>query len=70
MATFRHPFLTRGTIRLAHRAFVVSRGLVELPDEIGESQGWPKVERDELDVQPSATRGVQSSPTVVAVPDR
>ena len=70
MATFRHPFLTRGTVRLANRAFIVSRGLVEMPDEIGESQGWCKVECDELIAQPSTARGAQSAPIVATVSDR
>jgi hypothetical protein len=47
MSVFQHPHLTRGIVRTAKGAFVVSRGLVEVPDEIGESLGWRTVELDE-----------------------
>lgn len=40
MGMFHHPHLTRGIVRTAKGAFVVSRGLVEMPDELGESLGW------------------------------
>lgn len=40
MGMFEHPHLIRGIVRTAQGAFVVSRGLVELPDELGESLGW------------------------------
>jgi hypothetical protein len=47
MATFQHPFLTRGVVRLASGAFPISRGRVELPDEVGEPLGWRKLEDDD-----------------------
>ena len=53
MATFQHPFLTRGVVRLAAGAFSISRGRVEMPDEIGEPLGWRKIE-DEDTVAPAA----------------
>jgi hypothetical protein len=48
MAVFQHPHLTRGVVTTARGSFVVSRGLVSAPDEIGESLGWRRVdvERD------------------------
>jgi hypothetical protein len=49
MAIFRHPFLSRGIIKIANGAFSVSRGLVDLPEEIGESLGWTRVEPREDD---------------------
>jgi len=47
MATFQHPFLIRGVVRLASGAFLISRGRVELPDEVGEPLGWRKIEDDD-----------------------
>ena len=40
MSLFQHPHLTRGIVKTAKGAFVVSRGLVDVPDELGESLGW------------------------------
>jgi hypothetical protein len=47
MATFQHPFLTRGVVRLASGAFSISRGRVELPDEVGDPLGWRKIEEED-----------------------
>lgn len=48
MGMFQHPHLTRGIVRTPKGAFVVSRGLVEVPDELGEALGWqPAAEADE-----------------------
>jgi hypothetical protein len=47
MAIFLHPFLTRGVVRLPNGAFPISRGRVELPDEIGDPLGWRKIEDDD-----------------------
>ena len=46
MSMFQHPHLTRGIVKTANGAFVISRGLVEMPDEIGESLGWRPIDRD------------------------
>ena len=40
MGLFLHPHLTRGIVKTPKGAFVISRGLVEVPDELGESLGW------------------------------
>ena len=40
MGLFQHPHLTRGIVRTEKGAFEISRGLVEVPDELGESLGW------------------------------
>ena len=53
MATFQHPFLIRGVVRFASGAFLISRGRVELPDEVGEPLGWRKIEDDDA-VAPAA----------------
>jgi hypothetical protein len=47
MAIFLHPFLTRGVVRLPNGAFPISRGRVELPDDVGEPLGWRKIEDDD-----------------------
>lgn len=44
MSVFRHPHLTRGIVKTAKGAFVVSRGLVDAPDEVGEALGWRPVD--------------------------
>ncbi len=46
MGVFQHPHLTRGLVKTAKGAFVISRGLVDMPDEIGESLGWRPVDPD------------------------
>ena len=54
MSVFRHPHLTRGVVKTAKGAFVISRGLVDMPDEIGESLGWRRVDSgDETPVDAS-----------------
>ena len=64
MTVFQHPHLTRGIVKTAKGAFVITRGLVEMPDEIGESLGWRRVDGDneapanaEL-ARPHATQGI------------
>ena len=44
MAIFRHPHLVRGIVHTSHGAFVIVRGLVDLPDEIGEALRWARAE--------------------------
>ena|SRR5712691_5235139 len=46
MSVFQHPHLTRGVVKTAKGAFIISRGLVDMPDEIGESLGWRPVDPD------------------------
>jgi hypothetical protein len=54
MSVFQHPHLTRGIVTTAKGSFIVIRGLVEMPDEIGESLGWRRVDQD--DDRPSDAR--------------
>jgi hypothetical protein len=54
MGIFRHPHLVRGIVHTSHGAFVIVRGLVDLPDEIGEALRWARAE------------GASSSAAVVA----
>jgi hypothetical protein len=46
MGVFQHPHLTRGIVKTARGSFVVKRGLVDVPDEIGEELGWQLVDAD------------------------
>jgi hypothetical protein len=46
MSVFQHPHLTRGIVQTAAGAFAISRGLVEMPDEVGQSLGWRLVSAD------------------------
>ena len=46
MRVFQHPHLTRGIVTTAKGSFIVTRGLVEMPDEIGEALGWRPVDAD------------------------
>jgi hypothetical protein len=47
MGIFQHPHLTRGIVKTPKGAFVISRGLVEMPSEIGESLGWREIDSDD-----------------------
>lgn len=52
MSLFWHPHLTRGIVKTPKGAFVVTRGIVDAPDEIGESLGWRPIEdEDEAQAQ-------------------
>jgi hypothetical protein len=55
MGMFQHPHLTRGIVKTAKGAFVISRGLVEVPDELGESLGWQPAD-SESDTPTNASR--------------
>jgi len=46
MSFFKHPHITRGIVCTAHGSFVVTRGIVEASDEIGEALGWAPLEDD------------------------
>lgn len=47
MGLFRHPHLVRGTVYTPKGAFVILRGIVDVPDDIGEQYGWEPVGGDE-----------------------
>jgi len=58
MGLFRHPHLVRGVVHTAKGSFAISRGLVSVPDEVGESHGWVRLEpEDPRDRPPSSTAG-------------
>jgi hypothetical protein len=47
MSLFRHPHLVRGVVHTQQGQFFICRGLVEMPDEVGERLGWQRVDADE-----------------------
>ena len=64
MSVFQHPHLTRGIVKTPKGAFLVSRGLVEAPDDIGEELGWRPVGSDDqtpLELAMSARTGTHGS---------
>jgi hypothetical protein len=62
MGMFQHPHLTRGIVRTPKGAFVISRGLVEVPDELGESLGWLPAD-SENDTPTTASRAPTPAPS-------
>jgi hypothetical protein len=44
MGLFRHPHLVRGIVHTPEGAFHIERGVAEVPDEIGASLGWIRVD--------------------------
>ena len=44
MSLFRHPHLVRGIVHTSKGSFAINRGLVDVPDEVGESNGWLRLE--------------------------
>ena len=47
MSVFHHPHRIYGIVQTAMGAFNVSRGLVEAPDDVGETLGWRRVDGDD-----------------------
>ena len=46
MSLFRHPHLTRGIVRTPYGAFTITRGILDVPEEIGQAFGWQPIEED------------------------
>ena len=55
MSVFQHPHLTRGIVKTAKGSFIVKRGLVDVPEEIGEELGWQLVDADSDDQRELST---------------
>ena len=68
MGIFQHPHLTRGIVRTEKGAFEISRGLVDVPDELGESLGWRSAEAE--NATPPNTSGSSSSGSGAPVTQR
>ena len=52
MGLFRHPHLVRGVVHTSKGSFAISRGLVNAPDEVGESYGWLRLELEDEPERP------------------
>jgi hypothetical protein len=63
MPVFQHPHLTRGIVTTPKGSFIVIRGLVEMPEEIGEALGWRPVDAD-------ADSAVDAAAQKLQTPDR
>jgi hypothetical protein len=64
MTIFQHPHLIRGIVQTSRGAFIISRGLVEAPDEVGESLGWRRIDAEEprrADIPASRSTAQESS---------
>jgi len=73
MAMFQHPHLTRGVVKTTKGAFVITRGLVNAPEEIGELLGWTRVDSETglpSDAALSAARRASASPRGAALLDQ
>lgn len=61
MGLFRHPHLVRGIVHTSEGAFLIERGLAEVPDEVGAILGWIRVDDETRTAfaspQPVAARG-------------
>ena len=66
MSVFQHPHLTRGIVKTPGGAFAISRGLVEMPDEIGLSLGWRPINDD--DDAPAGGERSRTQPARQAAP--
>ena len=66
MARFRHPHLMRGLVHTSKGAFAIIRGIVDVPEAVGESFGWvPVVEPDVSDARATRTDQNWSSQALV-----
>ena len=70
MGLYQHPHLTRGVVHTPEGAFHINRGLVELPDELGESLGWAAVPDDEAHAPAAGRLPVPPPPSSDASADR
>ena len=71
MAVFQHPHLTRGVVITAKGAFVVTRGFVTAPEEIGDSLGWRRVDDEMMPHTPMpSARSSSMRPDAMAPLDR
>ena len=48
MALFKHPCLVHGTVHTPFGAFTIVRGLVDMPNEIGEAMRWLQLNEEHV----------------------
>lgn len=70
MGLYQHPHLTRGVVHTPEGAFSINRGIVELPDELGESFGWTAVPDGEAHALTAARLQVPPPPSSDVPADR
>ena len=70
MGLFQHPHLTRGIVHTSRGGFAISRGLVELPDDIGEEYGWRRVDDEEDQLQTAGAGAAATSGATMRGPRR
>jgi hypothetical protein len=56
MGLFRHPHLVRGIVHTSEGAFLIERGVAELPDDVGAALGWTP-----MDAEADALIGTQAA---------
>ena len=56
MGVFRHPHLVRGIVHTSRGSFEINRGLVTMPDDVGESHGWRQVDAEADTAEPKSRR--------------
>jgi hypothetical protein len=66
MGRFRHPHLIRGTVHTPLGSFVITRGIVEMPDDIGPLLGWAAITGDG---QPAAAAPAEVTAKPAGGPD-
>ena len=67
MSKFQHPHLIRGIVHTPAGAFEVRRGIIDVPDELGNRFGWISLEDAQLfDQQPASQRVKGISQSVIS----
>ncbi len=64
MGLFRHPHLVRGVVHTAEGAFFIHRGIAQLPDAVGESMGWQRVDEEAGDAVAPAREAAGRKPNL------
>jgi hypothetical protein len=59
---FRHPHLIRGVVHTIKGSFVIARGIVQVPEDIGEFYGWLRL--DPADHTPSRNAPASDTPVM------
>lgn len=63
MGFFRHPHLVRGVVHTSEGAFFINRGIAQLPDDVGESLGWQRVDEEAAEPAAAAREATGRKPT-------
>ena len=63
MSLFRHPHLVRGIVHTTEGAFVIHRGVAEVPEDVGDSLGWLRLDDDRQSPIAGRVSGPHHPPT-------